>query len=98
MEWLWLHPGRLFLVSCVFNYDAHTVTAIVIRKITHDPHTRMIHLDDGRNPFRRSEPENRHFSGCRYRIPVQCYDLEEMSRQRQAANLSCTGIQNVKQH
>src|SRR5271167_5191328 len=56
-------PNRLCLMSRVLHYNTHTVRAIVMREITHDPNTWTVHLDNRRNAFRRSEPEHRDLGG-----------------------------------
>src|SRR6266481_5124133 len=75
MEGLRRCPDRLSFVLCVLYDDAHAVTAIIIREVTHDPHTWMIHLDDGRNAFRRSEPEHRLFCRRGHYVAVQHDDF-----------------------
>src|SRR5437879_13591017 len=57
----------------------------------------MIHFDNGRDSFRSSEPEHRHFRSSRNRISVERHNLEGMPRQRQAANLRCATIQYMKE-
>src|SRR5438132_189534 len=57
----------------------------------------MIHFDNGRDSFRSSEPEHRHFRSSRNRISVERPNLEGMPRQRQAANLRCATIQYMKE-
>jgi hypothetical protein len=68
-------------VSRVLYDNAHAVTAIIVRKITHNPDARMIHLDNGRNTFRRSEPEHRHFRRRGHYIAVYRNDFEGVSWQ-----------------
>src|SRR5258708_1175153 len=92
MERLGRCPARLSFVPRVLNDNAHAVTAVIVRKITHNPYTWMMHLDDGRNAFRRSKPEHRHFHGSGYRIAVQRDDFEGMPRQCEAANLGRTAV------
>ena len=58
----------------------------------------MIHLDDGRNAFRRPQPQHRDLRRRWDQIAIQRDNLERMPRQRQASNLGRAAIQNMKQH
>ena len=44
-------PQRFSCVARIFHDDAHAVTAIVIRQISHDPYTRMVHFNNRGNAF-----------------------------------------------
>ena len=74
------------------------MTAIIIGKISQDPDSRMVHLDDCRNAFSCAQPEHRHAHRIRHGIPVQSHDQEGMPRQREAANFGGAAIQYVKQN
>src|ERR1039457_303998 len=54
-----LQPLRLARLARVFDDDAHAVPAIVIGEITEHPDPGVLHLDDRRDAFGRTEPHGR---------------------------------------
>ena len=70
--------------------------SVVVGQIAHDAKARMIHIDDGRNAFRGSQPKPRHARWFGEWIAIHRDDTEAVSGQSQTANLGRTAIQNVK--
>src|ERR1700683_363528 len=85
-------------MSYILDDNAHAVAAVIIREVTHDPYTGMVHLNNRGNAFCGSQPEHWNFDRRWDRVAVDRDDFETVSRQREAANFSCTTIQHVKEH
>src|SRR5581483_9990930 len=77
--------------------DSHTVIAVIIGSVAHDPYARMVHLHNCRNPFCSAQPQHRNAYGIRYGIAIQGNHVKGMSGQRQTANLSGASIQNMEE-
>src|SRR5207248_7294268 len=88
----WCDPFRLSAATSIFNDAAHAVPAIIIGEIAYDPDARMIHFHNGRDAFRRAQPQDGHLRWVRNRIAIERDDLERVTRQRKAANLGSASI------
>src|SRR5262245_21723045 len=71
---------------------------IVIRQITKDPYTGMIHFHDSRNTLRCTQPQHGNTRGIRDQVSVERDDIEGVSGQREAPNFRRASVQNVKQN
>src|SRR5262245_18859316 len=98
MEWCRRRqPDRLALASGVFDDDAHAALAIVIGEVSERPHPWMRHFHNRRHPVCGSKPEHGHVGWRRHRVTVERDDLKEVARERKAANLCSTAIEDVEQ-
>src|ERR1700733_9790509 len=98
MKWVGSYPLWLPRMSAVFHHDSHSVAAVIVTHIAHYPYARMIHLDHGRNPFCGANPQTGHANWLGQRVSIHGYHQEGVARQRQAADLARTSIQDVKKN
>src|SRR6516162_874834 len=91
-----LAPLRLALGVRVFDHNAHAVASIVVGEITHDPHTRMVHLHNRRDTLRGAEPQYGHVRRRWHGIAVERNDPENMAGRGETADFTGTGVDNMK--
>ena len=88
----------LAFLPCIFHHDAHTVVPVIVVKVPQNPNARMIHFDDGRNPFRCPQPQNGNRGWIRHWISIERDDLEGMTGQGEAADLRRTSVEDMKEN
>src|SRR6185312_8482863 len=77
--------------------DSHTVIAVIIGSVAHDPDARMVHLHNCGNPFCCAQPQHGNTCGIRYGIAIEGNYVKEVSGQRQTANLRGASIQHMEE-
>jgi len=70
--------------------------AVIIRQIAHDPNARMVHLDDGGDPFGRAQPKPWDARRLGKHVSIQGNDHEAVSGQGEAADFGRASIQHVE--
>src|SRR6516165_1619154 len=93
-----LLPLGLALGPGIFDDNAHTTLAVFIDGLAQNPNAGVLHLDDGRDALSCTEPKNRHRHRVWHQVAVERHDLEQMARQRQAADLAGARVQHVEEH
>jgi hypothetical protein len=91
------NPLRFHAALCVLDYDSHTVPAIIVGKITHNPDARMSHMHDRGDSSRRANPQHGNLRGVWNGISIERDDPEGMTRQSQAANFRGAPVQDMNQ-
>src|SRR5579862_4752787 len=86
-ERLWRKPLRFAFVSRVLDHDPHAMMTVVVGKIAHDPHSRMIHFDDSRDALRRAEPEHGYANRFGQGIAIHRNYAETVPGKRKASDL-----------
>src|SRR6185437_5889142 len=58
----------------------------------------MFHFNNSRYALGSPKPQNRDFSRVWHRVAIHCHNFKNMVGQRQAADLGCTAVQDMKEY